>query len=103
MSYADVAEALPLDDSTLRLWRKAFGEGGVDNPMMFHLKGGHCALTLAQVEELRDWATRTLPRSTADVGAFPKERFNVDYGRSGLIKLVGRIGFVWRKPEAAPC
>jgi len=99
-SYAHVAEALLLDDSTLRLWRKAFGEGGVDNLMMFDLKGGHCALTFAQVEELRDWATRTLPRTTAEVGSFAKQRFNVDYGRSGLIKLMGRIGFVWRKPEA---
>jgi transposase len=102
MSFGQVADVLFLDDSTVRLWRKAFAEGGVDNLMMFDLKGGHCALTAAQIEDLRDWATRTLPRTTAEVGAIVKERFGVDYGRSGLIKLMGRIGFVWRKPEAVP-
>jgi transposase len=101
-SYADVAEGLLLDDSTLRLWRKAYGEGGVDNLIMFDLKGGHCALSTEQVEELRVWATKALPGSTGEVGAFVKERFGVDYGRSGLIKLMGRIGFVWRAPEAIP-
>jgi transposase len=101
-SYGTVSEALLLDDSTLRLWRNAFAEGGVDNLIMFDLKGGFCALTAAQIEKLRLWATETLPRTTADVGAFVKERFGVDYGRSGLIKLMARIGFVWRKPEAVP-
>jgi transposase len=101
-SYSDVAEALLLDDSTLRLWRKAYGEGGVDNLIMFDLKGGFSALKAEQVEELRAWATKTLPGSTAEVGAFVKERFGLDYGRSGLIKLMGRIGFVWRAPEAIP-
>jgi len=38
-SYATVSEALLIDDSTLRLWRKAFAEGGVDNLIMFDLKG----------------------------------------------------------------
>ena len=103
MSFDRVAEVLFLDDSTIRLWRKAFAEGGVDNLLMFDLKGGSCALSSTQIEELRDWATRTLPGSTAEIGAFIKERFDVDYaGRSGLIKLMGRIGFVWRKPESVP-
>ena len=101
-SYATVSEALLIDDSTLRLWRKAFAEGGVDNLIMFDLKGGFCALTAEQIEELREWATGTLPRATAEVGAFVKENFGVDYGRSGLIKLLARIDFVWRKPEAVP-
>jgi len=101
-SYATVSEALLIDDSTLRLWCKAFAEGGVDNLIMFDLKGGFCALTAEQIEELREWATGTLPRATAEVGAFVKEIFGVDYGRSGLIKLLARIDFVWRKPEAVP-
>jgi transposase len=101
-SYADVSEALLLDDSTLRLWHKAYAEGGVDNLIMFDLKGGFSSLTAEQVEEVRAWATKALPGSTSEVGAFIKERFGVDYGRSGLIKLMGRIGFVWRAPEAIP-
>ena len=101
-SYAMVSEALVLDDSTVRLWRDAYAEGGVDALLLFDLKGGACALNAKQIEELRVWATKTLPGSTAEVGAFIKAQFGVDYGRSALIKLLARIDFVWRKPEAVP-
>ena len=102
MGYGQVAKVLFLDDSTVRLWRKAYAEGGVDHLIMFDLKGGFSALSAEQVEEVRAWATEALPGSTSQVGAFIKERFGVDYGRSGLIKLLARIDFVWRKPEAIP-
>jgi transposase len=102
MGYGEIARVLFLDDSTVRSWRKAYREGGVDNLIMFDLKGGLCALTGEQVEKLRGWAALALPRTTAQVGAFVKAEFGVDYGRSGLIKLMGRISFVWRKPEAIP-
>jgi len=102
MGFVEVAKVLFLDDSTVRLWRSAYRKGGVDNLIMFDLKGGQCALSAEQIEELRVWATNTLPGSTGEVGAFVKARLSVDYGRSGLIKLMGRIGFVWRAPEAIP-
>jgi transposase len=100
--YGAISRALLLDDSTVRLWRKAYAEGGVDGLLLFDLKGGQSALSAEQVEELRVWATKALPGSTAEVGAFVKARFDVDYGRSGLIKLLARIDFVWRAPEAIP-
>ena len=101
-SYADVAEALFIDDSTVRAWLKAFNESGVEGLVLFDLKGGSSALSPLQVDELRAWATETLPTSTTQIGQFVLERFEVDYGRSGLIKLMNRIGFDWKKPESVP-
>ena len=101
-SFAEIAEALFIDDSTIRIWLKEFQEGGVEGLVLFDLKGGAGALSPLQIDELRAWATRVLPRSTTEVGQFIMERFGVDYGRSGLIKLMNRIGFDWRKPESAP-
>jgi len=46
--------------------------------------------------------TEVLPTSTTEVGQFVKERFELDYTRSGLIKLMNRVGFDWQKPEAVP-
>ena len=43
-----------------------------------------------------------LPTSTTEIGQFILERFGFDYGRSGLIKLMNRIGFDWKKPESVP-
>ena len=101
-SFAEIAEALFIDDSTIRIWLKEFQEGGVEGLVLFDLKGGASALSPLQIDELRAWATRVLPTSTTEVGQFIMERFGVDYGRSGLIKLMNRIGFDWRKPESVP-
>ena len=101
-SFADVAEALFLDCSTVRAWLKEFQEGGVEAIVLFDLKGGVCALSPLQLDELDAWATETLPTSTTEIGHFILERFGLDYGRSGIIKLMNRRGFDWKKPESVP-
>jgi transposase len=101
-SYAEVAEALFLDDSTIRIWLKEFQEGGVEAIVLFDLKGGTGRLSPLQIDELRAWATEGLPTSTTEIGQFILDRFGFDYGRSGLIKLMNRIGFDWKKPESVP-
>ena len=99
-SYAEVAEALFLDNSTVRAWLKEFQEGGVEAIVLFDLKGGIGRLWPLQIDELRAWATEVLPTTTTEIGQFIVERFGFDYGRSGLIKLMNRIGFDWKKPES---
>ncbi len=101
-SYAEVAEALFIDNSTVRAWFKAYNEGGVEGLILFDLKGGTSPLSPPQIDELRAWATEVLPTSTTEIGQFILEKFGVDYGRSGLIKLMNRIGFDWKKPESVP-
>ena len=101
-SYAEVAEALFLDNSTVRAWLKEFQEGGVEAIVLFDLKGGIGRLWPLQIDELRAWATEVLPTTTTEIGQFIVERFGFDYGRSGLIKLMNRIGFDWKKPESVP-
>jgi len=99
---ADGLEALFLDDSTIRIWLKEFQEGGVEAIVLFDLKGGTGRLSPLQIDELRAWATEVLPTSTTEIGQFILDRFGFDYGRSGLIKLMNRIGFDWKKPESVP-
>ena len=101
-SYAEVAEALFLDNSTIRIWLKEFQEGGVEAIVLFDLKGGTGRLSPFQIDELRAWATEVLPTSTTEIGQFILDRFGFDYGRSGLIKLMNRIGFDWKKPKSVP-
>ena len=99
MKFEDVAQNLLIDDSTVRTWLKAYDEGGVEAIVLFDLKGGASALSPLQIDELRAWATQVLPTSTTEIGQFILKRFGLDYGRSGLIKLMNRIGFDWKKPE----
>src|SRR5271165_6180563 len=102
MRFEKVAKVLFVDDSTVRAWLKEFQEGGVEALVLFDLKGGACALSPIQLDELDAWATETLPMSTTEIGQFILERFGLDYGRSGIIKLMNRRGFDWKKPESVP-
>jgi len=102
MSYEQVSKVLFLDDSTVRAWRKAYEDSGVESIYALDLKGGFSPLSPLELDELRAWATEVLPTSTTEIGQFVKERFEFEYTRSGLIKLMNRIGFGWKKPKAMP-
>ena len=83
-------------------WLEDFKEGGVEELVLFDLKGGTAALSPLQIDELRAWATEILPASTVEVGQFIRSRFGIDHGKSGLINLMSRIDFDWKKPESVP-
>lgn len=100
MSCAQVARVLLVDDDTIREWRRLYEEDGFDALAGFSYGGSNSALSEAQQETLREWVSRTLPRSTRMIGAFIEGEFGVAYeSRSGLIKLLGRLGLEWKKPK----
>ena len=101
-SFEAVAEALFLDDSSVRAWRAAFALDGVEAVAKFDWRGQSCNLTTDQQAELADFVDRRLCRSTAEIIAWTRLRFGVVYGRSGMIKLLDRLGFDYRKPKPLP-
>jgi transposase len=95
-----VAEALYLDDDTVRGWRKLYDEAGIDGLRRFEAGGGASHLTRAQEEELATYVCESLPRSTREMAVFLKQRFGVLYeSRSGLIALLHRLGFEYKRPR----
>ena len=96
----EVAEALLLDDDTVRDWHKLYEEGGVCRLTRFEVGGSASHLSKAQEEALIAWIAETLPRSTRQVGAHIEREFDVAYeSRSGLIALLHRLGLEYKKPE----
>ena len=95
-----VAEALYLDDDTVRSWRKTYDEGGLESLRRFEAGGSASHLSLEQEEELRAYVREGLPRSTREVAVFLYQRFGLIYeSRSGLIALLHRLGFEYKKPQ----
>ena len=45
MKFEEVAQVLLIDNSTIRVWLKAYDEGGVEELVLFDLKGGTGALS----------------------------------------------------------
>src|SRR5271163_939626 len=97
-----VGAALLLDDDTVRNWRRAYERGGVEGLRSFGHEGAGSRLSREQETALSDWVGAELPRSARLVGAWLARTFGQRYSRSGLIVLLHRLGFDYRKPEAMP-
>ena len=101
MSCEAIGQVLLIDDDTVRRWHRVYEEGGLAGLVQSHHEGSDCRLSEAQQAELKDWISETLPRSSRDVGIYISARFGVDYqARSGLIKLLHRLGMEHRRPRS---
>src|SRR5271165_3943015 len=102
-SCQEVAEALLLNDDTIRGWHKLFEQRGIEGLTSFDMGGSASFLSAAQEEALKVFVGTTLPRSTRQVGAFIEQEFGLVYeSRSGLIALLHRLGLEYHKPNVIP-
>ena len=101
-SYAYVAEALFLDDDTVRGWYKQYQTGGWDLVASNDWQGGQSRMTAAQEAALIAWLEGRVCRSVAEIRAYILAEFGIHYAHSGCVKLMARLGFEYRKPRAVP-
>ena len=102
-SCQQVADALLLDDDTIRGWRKLFEQGGIEGVTSFDVGGSASYLSVKQEDDLKAWVGAALPRSTRQIGAWIAKEFGVVYeSRSGLIALLHRLGLEYHKPNVIP-
>jgi transposase len=99
----EVADALLLNDDTIRGWHKLFEQRGIEGLTSFDMGGSASFLSAAQEEALKAFVGTALPRSTRQVGAFIEQQFGLVYeSRSGLVALLHRLGLEYHKPEVIP-
>jgi transposase len=102
-SCQQVADALLLDDDTIRGWRKLFEQGGIEGVSSFDVGGSASYLSVKQEDALKAWVGAVLPRSTRQIGAWIAKEFGLVYeSRSGLIALLHRLGLEYHKPSVIP-
>jgi transposase len=101
-SCAQIAKFLYLDDDTIRSWHKTYRKGGWDALTVDGWKGGQSRMTSAQEAELCIWLDGRFCRSTAEVRAHIRVCHDLDYSKSGCIKLLSRLGYEYRKPKGLP-
>jgi len=98
-----VAQALLLNDDTVRGWHKLYEQRGIEGLTSFDMGGSAGFLSVEQEETLRAFVVAALPRSTREVGAFISQEFGLIYeSRSGLVALLHRLGLEYHKPEVIP-
>ncbi len=95
-----MADALLLDDDTIRGWRKLFEQRGIEGVTSFDVGGSASYLSVKQEDDLKAWVGAALPRSTRQIGAWIEKEFGLVYeSRSGLIALLHRLGLEYHKPS----
>ena len=100
MSCETVGRVLFIDDDTVRTWYGHYQNDGIKGLKTLNHEGGSCQLTAAQQEKLKAWIAVALPRTTREVGAWIEREFAVEYeSRSGLVKLLHRLGMEHREPK----
>jgi transposase len=98
-SFAEVCEALLVDDGTVRDWHKRYIFGGIEHALHVEFSGGTVSyLTLEQQADLKEWLNGRFCCSSSEVIDWIKTSFAIDYTRSGMIKLLNRLEFDYKKP-----
>jgi len=102
LSCEQIAKVLYLDDDTVRGWYERWASGGEKSLTSNDFKGAKRTLDAEQERSLiADLGERLFATSTA-VHAHIKSRFGIEFSRSGLIKYLNRLGFIYAKPKPLP-
>ena len=101
-SCVEIARVLYLDDDTVRGWHKQYLTEGWDSVAYDGWKGGQSRMSVAQEGTLCAWLEERFCRSTVEIRAYVAAQFDLRYSHSGCVKLLGRLGFEYRKPRALP-
>lgn len=99
-SYEEIAKILMLDDNTIRKYIKNFDKEGiiVSNKYI----GRHGKLTKQQEQELTDHLREKVYPSAKEVVEYVTEEYAVMYKERGMIKLLQRLGFRFKKTKIIP-
>jgi len=101
-SYADVAEFLLLDDQTIRNYKKLFDEKGISELLRTDYKGGSPTLSSAQETALKDHITSSIYSSSGAVVDYVKQNYDVEFSKPGMVHLLHRLNFVFKKTKLVP-
>lgn len=94
----DIAFAFGIDDSTVyRYEQKYRSSHSLDEYLQDNYSGSEATLTAEQLLELEAELRSRLYISAKEVCAFIDERFRVSYTPTGLVPLLKRLGFVYKK------
>ena len=101
-TYTEIAKMLFLDDSTLRRYEQEYKAGGIDGLLDDHYKGGISALSAVQEKELMTHLRDRLYSRAKDVTAYVKQKYDVQYTAEGMVHLLHRLGFSYKKTKHVP-
>ena len=102
LSYEQIAQVLFLDDNTIRRYEKKYRTGGLDDLLDDNYLGGTSKLNEEQEEVLIAELNHNIYLSAKDIRKFIEKKFDIQYTPEGLVHLLHRLGFVYKKTKQVP-
>lgn len=101
-SVTDVAQALLLDEGTVRHYLARYRHGGLPALLKAHYKGSQARLSAEALAELEAHLEHQLYGSVKEIVAYVAERYGITYSERGMTDLLHRLGFTYKKAKVVP-
>ena len=101
-SYSKVAEIVLLDDQTIRNYQTIFTQQGISGLLKTDYNGGLSALSAQQQSDLKDHIANNTYSSSTAIVEYVKQAYCIEYSNSGMVHLLERLGFVYKKTKLVP-
>jgi transposase len=99
---AEVAEALLLDEDTVRNYGARYRAGGLGALGKDEYTGGRGHLDETQMQALEAHLREHVYLTVQEIVVYVQEHFGVPYTVSGMTDLLHRLKFVYKKPQVVP-
>ncbi len=98
----EVAEALLLDDETIRNYLNRYKNGGLKALLNDSQKGYGGKLSKSVIEQLDNHLNKNTYVRTQEIVSYVTKQFKVKYSISGMTDLLHRLGYTYKKPKLVP-
>jgi len=97
-----VAEALLIDDETIRNYLKRYQSGGIKGLLKDNYKGFIGKLSAEEIRLLDNHLGNKIYIRVQEIISYVNKEFRVKYSISGMTELLHRMSYVYKKPKVVP-
>lgn len=101
-TVTQVAEALLLNEGTIRNYVRRYQKGGIEGLGRDKYKGSEGYLNQVQLQALDEHLQAQTYLRVEDVIVYVQKRFGVSYTVRGMTDCLHRLGFAYKKPKLVP-
>ncbi len=101
-TFEEIAKILLLDDSSVRRYYEIYAEKNLKGLLETNYLGRSSYLSKKQLRKLKRHLKKYIYPDTKSIIEYIKETFNVTYTPKGIVPLLHRLGFVYKKTKRVP-
>ena len=101
-SFDFIAEVLLLDETTIRRWHETYKTGGIDRLLADNYTGGLSYLAIEEIKKLETHLENNVYLTAKEICKLVEKSFSVKYTVKGMIELLHRMEFTYKKPKHIP-